>query len=270
MSSVNRNSVELGADRVIKRFRSWDRGEHLAEWHALTLLAEYAPGLAPEPLSADLAGEPPTVVMSLLAGTPLRGGHVDTARIEALAAAVDTLHTAVPPDRLAALPRRRWHEAEIVAQLRAWRAEPLAPDTPRSVIRAWEAGFRRLEAATPSPDETPAVFGPGDGNLANYLWDGMRVRVVDFEDSGRSDRGFELAEITEHVSSWVDTEFDAARFLDCFDLTRAERARLRHCRTLIALVWLVLLSWDAARRPAERRNPPGTAERQAERLLALL
>lgn len=99
--------------------------------------------------------------------------------------------------------------------------------------------------------------------------------MVDFEDSGRSDRAFELAEITEHVSSWVDGGFDggvgggldAAAFLARFDLTVQERARLRDCRRLLALTWLFIL---AAADPARSRNPPGTDERQALRLRALL
>ncbi|MBF9071687.1 aminoglycoside phosphotransferase [Streptacidiphilus sp. NEAU-YB345] len=121
-----------------------------------------------------------------------------------------------------------------------------------------------LEGAV--PPNVPWVFGAGDGNLANYLWDGTRVRIVDFEDSGSSDRPFELAEITEHVGSWVGTPLDAEAFLDLFDLTDAERARLPDCRRLLALVWLFLLSFDDPR----RRNPSGTAERQAARLVRLL
>ena len=111
------------------------------------------------------------------------------------------------------------------------------------------------------------VACPGDGNLANYLWDGYRVQVVDFEDSGLSDRAFELAEITEHVGSWVDYPLDVSAFLDRFDLSPAEAARLRECRRLLALVWLFLLASDD---PEDPRNPPGTAERQAGRLLDLL
>jgi Ser/Thr protein kinase RdoA (MazF antagonist) len=118
-----------------------------------------------------------------------------------------------------------------------------------------------------SAQEVPAVFGPGDGNLANYLWDGSRVRIVDFEDSGRSDRAFELAEITEHVGSWVEHPLDVPAFLGQFDLSPAETARLRECRRLLALVWLFLLARDDSGHP---RNPPGTAERQAARLLDLL
>ncbi|MEV5979702.1 aminoglycoside phosphotransferase [Streptomyces sp. NPDC052114] len=112
----------------------------------------------------------------------------------------------------------------------------------------------------------PPVFGPGDGNLANYLWDGARVQVVDFEDSGRSDRAFELAEITEHVGSWVEHPLDVPTFLGYFDLTAAEESRLRDCRRLIALVWLFLLAFDHE----NVRNPAGTTERQADRLRALL
>lgn len=98
-------------------------------------------------------------------------------------------------------------------------------------------------------------------------WDGSRVPVVDFEDSGLSDRAFDLAEITEHVASWVDRPLDVVSFLDRFDLTAAERARLGECRRLLALVWLFLLALDDAEHP---RNPPGIVERQADRLAELL
>ncbi|MEW1654854.1 hypothetical protein [Streptomyces sp. NPDC093707] len=61
--------------------------------------------------------------------------------------------------------------------------------------------------------------------------------------------------------------FDTGAFLRHFPLTPAEAARLCICRTLLALVWLCLLAHDD---PAHSRNPPGTAERQARRLLRLL
>ncbi|WUO26341.1 aminoglycoside phosphotransferase [Streptomyces sp. NBC_00287] len=114
----------------------------------------------------------------------------------------------------------------------------------------------------------PPVFGAGDGNFANYLWDGSRVQIVDFEDSGLSDRAFELAEITEHVASWVDQPLDVASFPNQFDLTTAESVRLTECRRLLALVWLFLLIFDEDQK--NPRNPPGAVERQADRLFALL
>jgi hypothetical protein len=46
-----------------------------------------------------------------------------------------------------------------------------------------------------------------------------------------------------------------------------EEARLRDFRRLSALFWLILLRPGG---PASARNPPGTLERQAQRLLCLL
>ena len=54
---------------------------------------------------------------------------------------------------------------------------------------AFDAGMRWFGRATePRPEPSSVVFGQGDGNLANYLWDGERVRLVDFEDSGQAPR----------------------------------------------------------------------------------
>jgi Ser/Thr protein kinase RdoA (MazF antagonist) len=112
-----------------------------------------------------------------------------------------------------------------------------------------------------------AVLGQGDSNLANFLWDGHRIRLVDFEDSGPSNRAFELASLVEHVSAWSDASLDAESFLGLFDLTAAERAAVPAFRRLAALFWLILLRPSG---PASLRNPPGTLVRQAHRLLDLL
>lgn len=81
---------------VIKRFGSSARGEPEREWRALTLLAQYAPGLAAQPLQSDLDGDPPTVVMTRLDGAPLRGTTVTGGTAAALAESLAILHTAVP------------------------------------------------------------------------------------------------------------------------------------------------------------------------------
>jgi Phosphotransferase enzyme family len=111
------------------------------------------------------------------------------------------------------------------------------------------------------------VLGQGDANLANFLWDGTQVRIVDFEDSGPSDRAFELAVLVEHIPAWSDAGLPAEVFLALFDLTAAEQMKLREYRRLSALFWLLMLLPGS---PAHRRNPPGTLERQAARLLLLL
>jgi aminoglycoside phosphotransferase (APT) family kinase protein len=59
------------------------------------------------------------------------------------------------------------------------------------------------------------VLGHGDPNLANFLWDGSQLRLVDFEDSGPGDRAFELALLTEHLSAWLDSGLETDDFLSC-------------------------------------------------------
>ncbi|MFB6437725.1 phosphotransferase family protein [Streptomyces sp. NPDC056411] len=260
------HAIEMTADRVIKRFPAVERGRAVCEWRALTLLHAHAPGLAPRPWEADLEAAEPTVVMSRLAGVPLRGAALDRERTDALARAVTRIHTAVPSDIVREVPVREGHLGALIVRVRRWgvTVRPQATGVVRQAMDAGLAWLARSGADVRTTGEVPAVFGAGDGNLANYLWDGVRVQVVDFEESGRSDRAFELAEIIEHVGSWVEHPLDVSAFLGHFDLTPAETVRLRECRRLLALVWLFLLTRDAATRP---RNPAGTAERQAERLL---
>ncbi|MFD4764019.1 phosphotransferase family protein [Streptomyces sp. NPDC058439] len=271
MTSVawSTHAIELKPHSVIKRFRRGSREECEREWRALTLLSAYAPGLAPAPQSADLAAEEPVVVMSRLPGEPLRSQLLSEQQLKALAVATSEMYAAVPAGALEKIPVRPGQQHELIAKIRAW--TPRArPRVSAEVGEAMDCGLDWLARSgfgQVAPPDVPQVFGPGDGNLANYLWDGSRVRVVDFEESGLSDRPFELAEITEHVASWVDQPLDVEMFLDQFDLSATERTRLLACRRLLALVWLFLLSFDDPQRP---RNPPGTAERQAARLCGLL
>jgi Ser/Thr protein kinase RdoA (MazF antagonist) len=263
------HEVSLGPREVTKRFGEEHGPEAEREWRALRLLTEHAPGLAPEPVAYELAAGAPVIKMSRLPGEPLRGRPLDATSVGALTTAVNALHSALPAPVLADVPQRPVLVRELRARIRSW--TPLVRVRPDGETRAAvDLGLRWL--ARSGLDEAahgvPQVFGAGDGNLANYLWDGSDVRIVDFEDSGRSDRAFELAEITEHVGSWIDGPLDVAAFLRGFALTAAEAARLRECRRLLALVWLFLLSLDEASQ--QPRNPPGTARQQARRLRALL
>ncbi|WP_419993730.1 phosphotransferase [Streptomyces boninensis] len=277
-SHTHHVDIDAHTGLVTKRYRATDRDEPAREWRALRLLAEYAPGLAPLPVRADLSAAPPEVVMTRIPGTPLRGRRIDAAQGAALAAAVHELHTALPAPVLDRVPTAAWHPAGAVAQTRQWCEAPPPPlgGTAQASLAVYTAGVRWLRSTRLSndgPGHHP-VFGMSDGNLTNYLYDHdpssaqSRVRLVDFETSGRSDRVFELAELTEHISTWVDTDFDVRRdFLAHLDLSPAEATRLRECRRLIALIWLhVLLHSEGA----NRRNPPGSDRRQAERLMALL
>jgi len=260
------HDLEFAGDLVLKRFRSWERGEHEREWRALTLLAAHAPGLAPTPVDSALDQVPPLIWMSRLAGRPLAGRRPARDQLDALVAAISRLHTAIPPRVLADVPPQPWLADGAVSRLRglaALRPAPGADADPvvRTAVRAgmhWVDGLTELGA-----DGICPVFGQGDGNLANYLWDGRQVQLVDFEDSGRSDRAYELAAFGEHVSVWRDAAIETSALLRQFDLTPEESSRVLFFRRGFALYWLLKL------RAAVDRDR-GTLRQQADRLLAVL
>ncbi|WP_219505255.1 phosphotransferase [Nonomuraea ceibae] len=70
---------------------------------------------------------------------------------------------------------------------------------------AFHAGAAWLASTAPDQllvNPLPPVLGLAGGNRANYLWAGEEgcVRLIDWEDSGGSDRAFELGELCEHIS----------------------------------------------------------------------
>jgi aminoglycoside phosphotransferase len=261
------HDVQTRADVVIKTYRPGSQDAARREWRALTLLAAYAPGLAPAPIRSELSAEPASVTMSRLAGVP-PAEPVGVRQVEAMAEAVRTMQEAVPREALLALPSRAGSPAEMLSRLRRAFAEP--PPTDRLAGEAFRAAagwIRDPELDAFAAEEAEPVLGTGDGNLANYLWDGRRIGIVDFEHAGRSDRPYELAEIVEHVSLAASGIIDAAHLLAHFDLTPAEAIRLRTSRRLLAAYWLLALLPSS---PDRTRNPPQTLPRQATRLLTLL
>jgi Ser/Thr protein kinase RdoA (MazF antagonist) len=263
-------SIDTESAVVTKRYRSWSHGEPAREWRALSLLAEYAPGPAPEPLSAILDTEPPVIPMSWLPGKQLGGVPLSVAQVHALAQALDRLWRSVPPERLQGSGAIAVNSAALTWQVRGALAASGALGDDPLVRRARAAAAGWLDSGmldARNRAEAGLVLGQGDPNLANFLWDGDQVRLVDFEDSGPSDRSFELAILVEHISAWLSGSLDADAFLDLFGLTTAEQARLREFRRLTALFWLLRLRPGSK---ASSRNPPGTLRRQADRLLTLL
>jgi aminoglycoside phosphotransferase (APT) family kinase protein len=272
------HGVTIEGETAVKRFQSPDVGderrlygdEALREWRALELLARYAPGLAPTPFRVDLNADQPLIVMSRVPGEPLGTALVSGAQQGAIASVLDRLHHAIPLSVLATvdpapgspqlLPER------IRDMARASDAELLDP-LPRRAYRAaltWlDIGWAQEPALT---GEQP-VFAQGDPNLANHLWDGRNVHLVDFEASGLGDQATELADFVEHPSVWAHAGIDAAAFLDHFDLSPGQRRRATQRRRLFAAFWIMRLRPGGS---AYQRNPPGTFERQAARLLDLL
>lgn len=261
--------IELGPDVVVKRYRSRSHDEPQREWRALTLLHEHAPGTAPAPISAELDAEPPTVVMSRLHGTPLECGPTAEVAV-AVASAVARVQEAVPLRTLADLPARAGHPLELLQWVRTWCAAVQRPANDPAVAEALcaaEVWLRQPALGAVLEHPTRPVFGTGDGNLSNFLWDGADVRLVDFEYSGRSDRPYDLAEMAEHISVRTENGPGMEHVLQRFDLDSAETGKLLTCRRLLAAFWLLRIMGS------ERADPQTRAKilaSQATRLATLL
>jgi Ser/Thr protein kinase RdoA (MazF antagonist) len=259
------HDIDVGEHQVVKRFRSWERGEHQREWQALVMLARCAPDLAPAPFGCDLDSVPPHIRMSRVPGCPLAGQSITPRHLDAVTAAVNRLHAAVPAETLAAVRPQPWLAVGARKRMESHLAAVRCPDDADPVVRtAFDAALRWLgHVADPDPGVLSPVFGQGDGNLANYLWDGQQVRLVDFEDSGRSDRAFELAAFAEHLSVWHEANIETGALLGRFQLTAAEAARLLFFRRGFGFFWLLKLL-------GAREDRLNVLQSQALRLLVML
>jgi aminoglycoside phosphotransferase (APT) family kinase protein len=195
----------------------------------------------------------PVVVMSRLAGVPM-GGCLSVEQMVGLQAALDALWS-VPAEGLEPIDF-----GGLVTRVRqavsCWNGEGVIAEA-HAAAGEWLAGSAADELVEPRD----VVIGHGDPNLANYLWDGKRVRIIDFEDAGRADLAVELANLVEHLAS---RGTDWKGFLAQYQV---DAERLLSARRLWAAFWLTLIRPGG---PSAHRNPPGTAELQAERLLSLL
>ncbi|GAB4053924.1 hypothetical protein GCM10028775_41750 [Catellatospora paridis] len=250
------HELTVEGTRLTKRYVSWERDEHLREWAVLRLAYRHEPDLVPQPLAADLTATPPTVTMSVVPGEPL-AGELTPAQADALHAALTALWRVPHEELAAAWP---WSDDLRFARMLTGGPRPdggLTAEAYDAAVAWWDGpdpeSLRRPPAAT--------VLGQRDPHLANYLWDGHRVRIVDFEDAAVSDPAVELAILSEHLSlRATDTEAFCTRF-------DVDGSRLRAARRVWSMFWLRLLLPGGR---SAHRNPPGAAEAQAARLLRLL
>ncbi|MEU0092801.1 aminoglycoside phosphotransferase family protein [Kribbella sp. NPDC006257] len=259
------HSVSIEGAVVTKTYVSTEREEHLREWAALRAISAQAPDLVPAPLeliaapSPQLIAEPsrqlaggPSLLMSVVPGRSLVG-VLTPAELDGLADALRTLWSlptdGVLPGLLPVLIER------VRGDIHAFSAEGVVEEA-RLAAAEWLADGPDLLL-----EPSASVIGHGDPNLANYLWDGERVRIVDFEDAGVSDVAVELATLVEHLSA---RQTDWSAFLGRFPV---DPLRLLTARRLWAIFWLTLLRPGG---PSAHRNPPETPVEQANRLVALL
>ena len=265
---MHTHHLDISDDEVRKRFVSWSDGEADREWAGLVALDRHAPGLAPRPITRDTENGAPVIVMSRLPGEPLGDSPITPQQLEALTASVRRLFS-VPVS--ACVPERAWGPSAMRAGVREWAtadrdlsecAEPTLVARAVHAVRSWLASN-----ATEHDTVVDAVVALGDGNLANILWDGTTCRLIDFEEFGRSDLAYEVADIVEHASSRLGRLLEIDAFIEGLGLDHDQCVRLSYFRRLLAAFWLVMLlpgnrGWE--------RNPAGSTEDQARHVLALL
>ena len=260
---MSKHDVTIEGSVVRKRYGRTSRGEPEREWAALVLLDEQAPGLAPRPVAYET--DPPVVVMSRVQGDPL--DHVLTPEQHAAMVAAYRELFSVPVE--AATPLRHWHPAAFVRNNVTWIEEQRArTDLPEVVGLALDAARSWHADAPVGVDEIrDPVVAQGDGRVDNMLWDGSRVRLVDFEGYGVGDLAFEVADLVEHISSRLAGLRDPDLVIAGFELGPTQLERVAAFRVVLATFWLLML---LPGNPGHQRNPAGSAELQAAHLLALL
>ncbi|MGH2367973.1 MAG: phosphotransferase family protein, partial [Chloroflexota bacterium] len=185
------------------------------------------------------------VIMELVGGAGLGEQRLDGAQVRALLAAIQEVY-AITPDGVG---QHVWPAVGTAAEMLA-RVQERAQRIQAAGLNGLHGEAHRIWMAWLSgPDPAillePAapVFSRGDANLANCLWDGQRLRLVDFEYSGWSDRAFDLADLVEHVQSRGTTDDTLAWLVEQFGLSGRERARFNAARRFMALFW-VMTWWE--------------------------
>lgn len=78
----------------------------------------------------------------------------------------------------------------------------------------------------------------GDGNI---IWDEGRCSIVDFEDAGRGDPAYELADLIEHVTVSLRRLLDPDRVIPAIGFTPTQLTRYETYRRTFAAYWLTML-----------------------------
>lgn len=254
------HDVTIDGHLVRKRYLRADRQEQEREWAVLELLNRHAPGLGPRPIRQE-AG---LIVMSRVVGDHVNEPFTDeqtTAVVEAYRRLFNT-----PLERQ--IKERFWSPERFIENAFGWLGETSLGDLPDVVRSALEAARKWGAGISAGLDEIrDPVLAQGDANVENMLWDGACIRLVDFEDGGRGDLAFEVADLVEHVSSRLRGLLDPNIVISGFDLTGAQLQRVADYRVVLATFWTLML---LPGNPGHDRNPPGSLERQAAHLQDLL
>lgn len=234
----------------IKLYLVDERHRAEREWEALCFLQEHKKAIAPKPLWYSAHENAPAIGMTMTPGISLIKCEANHNLLAEFAEVLSTLFS-ISPSHNNCFPWSRVSPAqECITRVEKWGNELLATnkfsstletcliDRIRSLVEYWlTSDDRRLLTESPL-----IVFGRGDPNLENCLWDGERVRLIDFEYAGWSDLAFELGDLIEHVKSRVWSDAVWNHFLSHF-MPNDDRfhERFNAARRTCALLMIILM-----------------------------
>ena len=206
----------------------------------MCMLIDRVPGLCPQPLSWNSV--PAWLLMELLPGSHLGNVALTESQLVELGAAYKALYQITPTT----LGERLWVIDWDIRFHVEWMRDHLP-----MLVNAGCEDEAAAEASSLMGDwldsDDPAwfletsdwiVFARGDQNMANAMWDGERIRFVDFEYCGWNDLPRDLSLVTDHVQSYATPIEGWNIFLEQFDLTPTQHRRLQAGRRRQALSWL--------------------------------
>lgn len=251
-----------GDTQCVKLYKADDERRLEREWNALTLLAQQdVPGV-PRALWCVEDPELPIMGMTMVPGTPTAELDDPLPALAALPALANRIHAAPLVPAFRRLPRvdNAEHYVERIHRIWPEQMHRKPDDECVGQMRELLGWWRRSDDAAIVTEWAPSTFSRGDANLLNWLWDGKRLSVVDFEFAGYSDPAFDAADLVEHISARPipDTVWDG--IVEQLGVTN--RRRYRAARRTCALRWLAVL-WK------HREKRPDDFQQQLARVLHL-
>ena len=245
-----------GTTFCIKLYRVDTRQRAGTEWHALTWLSSYGYDFAPRPFHHYADTSPPGVVMEFIDGTWLGEQRLSRTQLESLVEAHQQMYRITPDSSDARFRPATGNAGVMVRRVTTgeWGADPTGGDALAQEARALWQTWRKGDDPALLLEPAPQVFTRGDPNLANCSWSRQRLRIVDFEYSGWSDRAVDLADLVEHVQSRGTPDESWEWFVEQFRMSGSEQKRLLAARRLSALFWVMKMWARRALEPDSRKD----------------
>lgn len=243
-------------DRVpicVKIYKVDDRRRLEREWNALTLLTGAGVDDIPRPLWCLDDPDLPVIGMTLLPGVSIPDLPDPVAAVTALPELLCRIHAVPLAGGFRRLPRIDSAQHYVERINRVWAAQLLQhqQDDLTIELRRLLSQWRRSGDGDVTCEWRPPRFSRGDANLINWLWDGHRLRVVDFEFCGHSGLVFDAADLVEHISARIIPDDIWHALLPDLGVTPAEHRRFHAAQRTCALRWLAVLWKYRDARPHE-------------------